>query len=188
MVFSSEYDQSLWLMICGDSFNREKISFVIKNIPFEFLKQIQENIREYTVDGIRRNINYERDNLRYEVSISDTELSIKMISKNNEEIEEIDLFILPVDEKKISKMKWNSSISLGGLITTTDYYCLKLGTVMDEFELVRTFFGNVIKLYADNNVGCLSKKRVVVKRMPDSFTIHQIRTDKSIKKLVRGKK
>lgn len=184
MVFSEDYDKSLWLMICGDSFNRDEITFVIKNISFELLEQIQNTIIQYNIDNVSKNINYKRCNLSYVVNIDCSGLSIKMIIGTEIEKEEIEIFLLPYNDH----MKLNETICLGGFTNTTYYDCMKFGTTLDEYEMVRTIFGSYVKLYIDNGVRCINKTKVSIKKIPDNFSVHQLRTDKSIKRLIRGKK
>jgi len=47
MIFNSEFDKSLWLMIKGDIRNRKKIVDFIKSIPDELILSIRDSLVEY---------------------------------------------------------------------------------------------------------------------------------------------
>ena len=47
MIFNSEFDKSLWLMIKGDIKNRKKIVDFVKSIPYELILDIRDNLVEY---------------------------------------------------------------------------------------------------------------------------------------------
>jgi len=188
MIFNNDYDKSLWLMIYGDIINRDKISLVINNISFELLYNIQELIRQYNIDNISNSINYERDNIKYIISINNFELSIKMIREIDGLFEEIELFILPYDDEYINQMKLNSTFSLGGFVCRNYFGDIKCGSTLDEYEIVKNVFGKYIKLYIDNRVKFINRQRINVKKIPDSFDIMDIRSDKGIKRLIREMK
>ena len=47
MIFNSEFDRTLWLMIKGDINNRKRILDFIKSIPYELILDIRDYLIEY---------------------------------------------------------------------------------------------------------------------------------------------
>ena len=47
MFFSFDYDKSLWLILAGDSSNKEMILEFISSIPSEFYNKIKKGLKEY---------------------------------------------------------------------------------------------------------------------------------------------
>lgn len=185
MIFDRNYDKSLLLMIYGDMLNREKIFLVIKHISFELLGQIRLLINEYNNGNIDKVINYEKDSIRYQISMNEYELSIKMIRDNNDILEEIELYILPFDKELINKMGYETSFSLGGFICTNYFNGINCGATLDEYDLVKIKEGTYIKLYTDNSIESISKKKVKITNMPNYVSIMDIKNEKKVKKLIK---
>lgn len=111
MIFSEEYDRSLWLVSAGDKENRELLLYFVKTIPEELYDKIHQAISKKILDQYKNEFNYSNnfinasDGFHYYIDIDFINESLKL---------------------KINRWKYFANI------TNTDCY----QDIEEEFELV----------------------------------------------------
>ena len=189
MIFDKNYDRSLWLLLASDKVNREKIIDVIKNIPDELNEKICLIIEKYNKDFVdSEEIRFEVGNLIYFVKIIGEELSIKFVKNDEFQKEIVKLFLNPLSESSFDSLKDYTPYNLGGFIYSLNSGLnVRIGSSLEEYDIVKTPFGNYTKIYSNNNPNVRKIRRVNVHKFDNGLYLHQFKDPKKIYRKIRSK-
>lgn len=110
MIFSEEYDLSLFYMLKCDVLNRRKIKKFLKEMPIEAIMEIRKAIVEYSQqedksESIYGSYDVPNSDISYDYTINDISLSITK-SKNFGEYsdDQFELMLCPIAKEKAKRM------------------------------------------------------------------------------------
>lgn len=184
MVFSKEYDRSLWLMLVSD-INKDKIAEVISNIPSDLSEQIRLYVKEYN-QGIRNHswLKYSKNNITYEIKLVFDELFISMIRIGTDGKKYIsDLKLMPINKKDIVDMYYYRNLYFADFDTYVDNGYDMEHEIMNYYSIMKNFFGCYVIAYDFHKKD--KTKFINFDKIPKEIYQHQFNDEKRINRLVK---
>ena len=204
MLINETYDKSIWLMLCSDRVNREKIVDFFNSVPTEFYNKLRISLGFYVSKEMNFSINKQDrfyksflsgemktpGDMRYWYMIEPNTgaLSLGENVIDEEEGFEYSLFhmiLYPIDERILKDESKYVDCLIGKV---TDDYCLDGVNNMSSFHLIRFPLCDLIVSSSNKSSYNKNKYRLVdMDRMPEKYSLCNLKSKDSIKKLIRGK-
>ena len=203
MIINKTYDKTLWLMLCSDRINRKRIIDFLNVIPIDLYNKIRVALGFYVVKENNFSINKSDElyksyfngevktsgDMKYWYMIDSKTGALSLGEKLLDGECEYDFFhmvIYPFDDRILKNDSYNDYFI--GEITTgyLDDYSLDKFDDTIKFHLISfSFCDIVVSLYSENR----NKYRFVdIDKIPDKYSLSNLKDEDSVKKLIRGKK
>ena len=203
MIINETYDRSLWLMLCGDKVNREKITSFLKLVPREFYTMLRISLGFYVSREMNFSINKDDEfyksffngevitsgDMRYWYVIEPRTGVLSLGENIIDEDEEYELFhmiLYPID-KKVLLDETRYHDCLVGKIVNNEY--LDKVNNMISYNMIRFPFCDLLVSSCKCGLRFKNKYHLIdMDKMPEKYNINNIKSEESVKKLIRGRK
>lgn len=201
MLINKTYDKSLWFMLCSDRENRDRIVEFINRIPMELYDKIRISLGFYidkeNIFSITNNDEFYKSFLNGEVRtigdmrywyMFDTKTGTlnlgESIIDGEDEYNSFIMTIYPINDRILNDKKEYNDCLVGEI---TNCYLDEYSDTV-SFHLIRFSFCDIIVSSCKNYLYNKNKYRLIdIDNMPNNFTLNNLGSKNSVKRLIRGK-